>query len=197
MIHKKGDTAVPKIIKDIERTIRNSAVELFVEHSYTDVDMKMISKKSGVAVGTLYNYYENKKQLYLSILKESWQNTFNKLDVISELDIPSREKLRIFISALYEDIQERNGLGKILINSSVDELKEDKDIKDLKSILILKVENFLYSLDKVGPLSTCSNINTKLTESLLITTLAMYELHPKDEKENITFLVEFFSLSIK
>lgn len=197
MIHKKGDTAVPKIIKDIERTIRNSAVELFVEHSYTDVDMKMISKKSGVAVGTLYNYYENKKQLYLSILKESWQNTFNKLDVISELDIPSREKLRIFISALYEDIQERNGLGKILINTSVDELKEDKETKDLKSILILKVENFLYNLDKVGTLSTCSNINTKLTESLLITTLAMYELHPKDEKENITFLVEFFSLSIK
>lgn len=188
---------MPKIIKDIERTIRNSAVELFVEHSYTDVDMKMISKKSGVAVGTLYNYYENKKQLYLSILKESWQNTFNKLDVISELDIPSREKLRIFISALYEDIQERNGLGKILINTSVDELKEDKEIKDLKSTLILKVENFLYSLDKVDTLSTCSNINTKLTESLLITTLAMYELHPKYEKENITFLIEFFSLSIK
>ncbi|MFL0266875.1 TetR/AcrR family transcriptional regulator [Candidatus Clostridium radicumherbarum] len=188
---------MPKIIKDVEKTIRNSAVELFIEHSYTDVDMKMISKKSGVAVGTLYNYYGNKKQLYLSILKESWQNTFNKLDVISELAISSREKLRKFISTLYEDIQERNGLGKILINTSADELKEDKEIKDLKGILILKVENFLYNLDKVDNLSICSNINTKLTESLLITTLVMYELHPKDKEENITFLVEFIGLSIK
>lgn len=60
---------MPKIIKDVEKTIRNCAIELFIEHSYADVDMRMISKKSGIAVGTLYNYYENKKQLYLSILK--------------------------------------------------------------------------------------------------------------------------------
>lgn len=102
---------MPKIIKDVEKTIRNCALELFVELSYTAVDMKMISKKSGVAVGTLYNYYENKEQLYVSILKESWQNTFNKLDSISDLTISPEEKLRKFISTLYEDIESRNGLG--------------------------------------------------------------------------------------
>lgn len=188
---------MPKIIKDVEKTIRNCALELFVEFSYTNVDMKMISKKSGVAVGTLYNYYENKKQLYVSILKESWENTFNKLDSISELTISSGEKLRKFISTLYEDIEARNGLGKVLINTSVVELKNDEEINNLKNSLILRVVNFLSCFDKVEALGNCSNANTRLAESLLVSTLIMLEFHSNDKKENIDFLVEFISLSIK
>lgn len=188
---------MPKIIKDVEKTIRNCALELFVELSYTNVDMKMISKKSGVAVGTLYNYYENKKQLYVSILKESWQNTFNNLDAISDLTISSEEKLRKFISTLYEDIESRNGLGKALINISVVDLKDDKEIDHLKNSLILRTENFLSCLYKVETLSKCSNIDTRLAESLLVSTLIMLEFHPNDKKDNINFLVEFISLSMK
>lgn len=188
---------MPKIIKDVEKTIRNCALELFVEFSYTNVDMKMISKKSGVAVGTLYNYYENKKQLYISILKESWENTFNKLDAISELTISSGEKLRKFIISLYEDIEARNGLGKALINTSVAELKDDKEINGLKNSLILRVENFLNCLDKVETLSKCSNVNTRLAESLLVSTLIMLEFHPNDKEDNINFLVNFIGLSMK
>lgn len=197
MIHKKRGDVMPKIIKDVEKTIRGCALELFVELSYTNVDMKMISKKSGVAVGTLYNYYENKKQLYISILKESWENTFNKLDAISELTISLGEKLRKFISALYEDIEARNGLGKALINTSVADLKDDKEINGLKNSLILRVENFLNCLDKVETLSKCSNVDTRLAESLLVSTLVMLEFHPNDKEDNINFLVDFIGLSIK
>lgn len=188
---------MPKIIKDVEKTIRNCAFELFVELSYTNVDMKMISEKSGIAVGTLYNYYDNKKQLYVSILKESWQNTFNKLDAISDLAISSEEKLRKFISMLYEDIDSRNGLGKALINTSVVELKDDEEITHLKNSLILRTKTFLSCLNKVETLSKCSNIDTRLSESLLVSTLIMLESHPNDKKDNINFLVEFISLSMK
>lgn len=188
---------MPKIIKDVEKTIRSCAKELFIELSYTYVDMKMISNKSGVAVGTLYNYYESKKELYLSILKESWQNTFDKLDAMSVLTISSREKLRKFISTLYEDIESRNGLGKALINTSVVELKDDKEINDLKNNLILKIENFFNNINKVETLNKCSQIDTKLAESLLVSVLIMLEFHANDKEGNINFLVEFISLSIK
>ena len=188
---------MPKIIKDVENTIRTCAIELFVELSYTSVDMKMIAKKSGVAVGTLYNYYENKKELYISILKESWQNTFNKLDALSELTISSGEKLRKYISALYEDVEARNGLGKILINTSVVELKDDKEINDLKNSLILRAESLFNSLNKVETLDKYPNIDSRLAESLLVSILTMLEFHPNDKEDNINFLVEFISLSIK
>jgi AcrR family transcriptional regulator len=188
---------MPKIIKDVEETVRNYAKILFVEFSYNDVDMKMISKKSGVAVGTLYNYYKNKKELYLSILKESWQNTFNSLDAVSELDISSGEKLKKFITTLYEDIEARNGLGKAVINTSIVELKNDVVVNDLKNNLILKIENFLNRIYKLETLDNYTKINTKLAESLLVLTLAMLEFHPNDKEDNIGFLVKLISLSTK
>ena len=188
---------MPKIIKDVEKTIRNCAMELFVEFSYSNVDMKMISKKSGVAVGTLYNYYENKKQLYISILNESWQNTFDKLDAIKSLTISPREKLRKIIIALYQDIEARNGLGKALINPSSEDLNDDNEIIDLKNNLISRVENLFKCFNKVQALNECSNVDTRLAESLLIAILSMLEFHPNNKEDNITFLVELMSLSIK
>lgn len=188
---------MPKIIKDVEKNIKNCAIELFVEFSYTNVDMKMISKKSGVAVGTLYNYYKSKKQLYLSILEESWQNTFNKLDDISELPITSDKKLKSLIEILYEDIETRNGLGKALIDTSVAELKDDKEITDLKNKLIFRISNLFKYLSKVDTLSTCSDVDTRLAESLLTSMLIMLEFHPNEKEHNINFLVKFIGLSIK
>ena len=98
---------------------------------------------------------------------------------------------------LYEELESRNGLGKALINTSVVELKDDKEINDLKTSLILKTEIFLSCLDKVETLSKYSNIDTRLAESLLVSTLIMLEFHPNDKKDNINFLVEFISLSMK
>ncbi|MBL4938628.1 TetR/AcrR family transcriptional regulator [Clostridium sp. YIM B02515] len=188
---------MPKIIKDVEQTIRNFATQLFMELSYTNVDMKMISQKSKVAVGTLYNYYENKKQLYISILKESWQNTFNKLDNINELTISSEQKLEKLIKTLYEDIESRNGLGKALINTSIDELKDDSEINDLKLCLISKLEYFFECSAKVNHLSNCSNVDIRLAESLMVCLLTMIEFHPNDKEDNINFLIKFISLSLK
>lgn len=163
---------MPKIISNVDITIKNCAMELFSELSYTNVDMRMISKKSGVAVGTLYNYYKNKKQLYLAILKESWENTFEKLDIINQATVSYKEKLRKFISILYEDIEGRNGL-------------------------LLRLENLFSRCNKPERLTKCSSIDIRLAECLLVSTLTMLELHPNDKENNINFLVEFISLSVE
>jgi hypothetical protein len=113
------------------------------------------------------------------------------------LDISSEEKLSLFISTLYEDIEARNGLGKALINASDDELKDDEEINDLKRRLIVKVENFFSCFDKAEALNEISDIDTRLAGSLLAALLTMLEFMPKDKKDNISFLINFISLSIK
>ncbi|MCY6484196.1 TetR/AcrR family transcriptional regulator [Clostridium aestuarii] len=188
---------MPKIIKDVEKTIRNCAMQLFIEFSYNNVDMRMISKNSKISVGTIYNYYKNKKQLYLSILEESWENTFNKLDSINSLTISSTEKVNKFIETLYEDIEARNGLGKTLINDSSNDLKADKLFINLKNNLLLRVTIFLNSFNKVDSLNDCCNINIRLAESLLSSVLIMLDSHPNEKKDNINFLIQLINLSIK
>ncbi len=58
---------MPKIIKDVDKILQNCAMNLFITYGYLNVDMKMISEKSGIAVGTLYHYYENKRKLQVQV----------------------------------------------------------------------------------------------------------------------------------
>lgn len=187
---------MPKIIKGIEETIKNCAIQLFIEYGYNKVDMKMISEKSEVAVGTLYNYYKNKRCLYINILEESWQNTFYKLDDIHELTISSKEKMKKLITVLYEDIEARNGLGKDLVNTSSISNKDD-DILNLRKRLLSKLEELIAPLNKIDVLNKHPNINLKLIECLLPSIIVMLEAHPNNKEENINFLVEFMNLSVK
>ena len=46
-----------KLIFSIEDKIFISAKELFYEKGYEQVNMKDISKRAGIAVGSLYNYF--------------------------------------------------------------------------------------------------------------------------------------------
>ncbi len=188
---------MPKIIKDLEKNIKKSAMELFIDYGYEQVDMKMISKKSGIAVGTLYNYYKSKKLLYMDILEESWGTTFYKLDEINNLTIPPKEKMKNLITALYEDTETRNGLGKHFIVNSPFELTEDENFNNLKNNLLAKVKKIISSVSKVDTLSNCNNIDVMLTESLLLLILTTFQTHPKNKNDNINFLVEFINLSIK
>jgi AcrR family transcriptional regulator len=179
---------MPKIIKDVDKILQNCAMNLFITYGYLNVDMKMISEKSGIAVGTLYHYYENKQQLYLSVLSESWAETFDKLNEISISDCTTDEKLHKLIYTLYYDIKERNGLGKVLLDNSVEELKANRCFSELKEKLFASVCEIISNLDMEIIESLPEDITMRLTESLLVSIVAMIEFHPDKDDDNISFL---------
>ena len=180
---------MPKIIKGIDKILKRCAMELFIQYGYLNVDMKMISEKSGVAVGTLYHYYKNKQELYLSVLSESWEKTFSRLNEISESDCTANEKLHKLIFVLYYDIKGRNGLGKVLLDNSVEELKTNGYFVEIKEKLFSSVYNIMSNrgIDVIERLP--ENTTLRLTESLLVSVVAMIEFHPDDDTENINFLM--------
>lgn len=179
---------MPKIYKDFDKILQNCAMNLFITYGYLNVDMKMISEKSGIAVGTLYHYYENKQQLYLSVLSESWAETFDKLNEISISDCTTDEKLHKLIFTLYYDIKERNGLGKVLLDNSVEELKANRCFSELKEKLFASVCEIISNLDMEIIESLPEDITMRLTESLLVSIVAMIEFHPDKDDDNISFL---------
>lgn len=80
--------------------------------------MKMIAREMDVAVGTLYNYYKNKEDLTTSVIYISWIETFRKLDDILESSKAPKEKASIFLSILYDEMEERKGLDHEMLNHS-------------------------------------------------------------------------------
>ena len=187
---------MPKVIKDANMTIKNCAMDLFIEYGYPNVDMKMISVKSGIAVGTIYHYYKNKQQLYLCVLSESWGKTFTKLDKIGSLDCTSNEKLYKLIATLYQDIKDRRGLGKVLFDNSIEELQKNTSFSELRNSLVLRVNGIMVNLYKGNNNAQLKENATKLTETLLVSIGAMIEFHPNDDNNNIDFLRQLFSASV-
>jgi AcrR family transcriptional regulator len=62
---------MPKTIKNVNEKIIESAVRLFSKKGYQKVKMADIAVNSNIAVGTLYNYYKNKRTLFLQLLNGS------------------------------------------------------------------------------------------------------------------------------
>jgi len=77
---------------NVKQKIKKSAKELFFVMPYKDVSMRDVAQKSGMTVGNIYRYYENKEILFDDIvkscfdevmtitnLKQSLQTNYSKL----------------------------------------------------------------------------------------------------------------------
>lgn len=95
---------MPKIIENVPEKILVAAVDLFQQHGYANTDMRQIAAHTGIAVGTLYRYYESKEALYFHILRDTWKNTRNRLKEISEQDTPPKETLNQMALTLMNDL---------------------------------------------------------------------------------------------
>lgn len=78
--------------------IAQAALHLFEENSYNQISMNQITKDAGISKGTLFNYYKNKEDLFMSLLLIGYQNYFSTL--ISKLQkkpLHTKKDLRLFL----------------------------------------------------------------------------------------------------
>lgn len=179
---------MPKIIKDIEETIMNSALDLFGELGYDGVDMKMIAQKSGIAVGTLYNYYANKKDLFLNVFEESWHKTFQRLDEVKNLPLPPIEMLKNYIKVLYEDIEGRKGLGRELIKINLIEPIKDKRLVDYRKRLLSEIEAMIKAASNSKLKNKDYNTETRLSHTIFIVITALLDGFAGEKENNLDFI---------
>src|SRR6056297_1655505 len=53
--------------------IYGAALALLSEKGFNNTHMRDISLRAELAVGTLYNYYASKSELYMEIMEEKWR----------------------------------------------------------------------------------------------------------------------------
>ena len=98
---------MPKIIADIENKILSTAETLFHAQGYEDTDMRQIALQTGIAVGSIYKYFEDKHDLYLQVLSTSWLSTIRDLEVISKQDLLPEVLLTEMLALLSAQISSR------------------------------------------------------------------------------------------
>ncbi len=86
-----------------KQMILAAAKELFFEHSYEKTSMDAIAQKVGLAKGTLYLYFSNKDELYISLLIEGISLLKQKmLQKIRENDNYEDKFIQTLVMAFYE-----------------------------------------------------------------------------------------------
>lgn len=171
---------MPKKIEDLNGKIFKVAWELFCNKGYDNVDMKGIAKECNIAVGTLYNYFNNKKDLFVEVLNRSWEETISKIN--NRVLENNKESLnRDIINILYYDIKNRKGLGMNFLSSS-EEIDEsvDKVTKEIVNVL----KPLFYD--------TVELPKAEKAISLIICNIAiMVNKYPNEDEQNIEMLNSF------
>ncbi|WBW96896.1 TetR/AcrR family transcriptional regulator [Oceanirhabdus sp. W0125-5] len=174
---------MPKIIKNLDEKIYKSALNLFYKLGYDKVEMKAISKDVGIAVGTLYNYFPNKKTLYRKILTDSWNSTFEKVDKICGSDAIGKEKIKKVLIMIYKDVIDRKGLGRELFKGT-DE--EGIVFTKLKERVLDKVINIINSCDEIN--KETKEFNERISMTLIFNGFLLHDQKSEEHEKNIEFI---------
>ena len=96
-----------RIIENPKQLILSRAKEILYNEGFKKFSMRNLSKKCGIALGTIYNYYSTKEELIIEMMTDYWKENFYILEDIVNSDdtlyIKLNEifnKLSIFIKTI-------------------------------------------------------------------------------------------------
>ncbi len=136
--------------REVQEQIYNSAMEVFKEKGYVKTTMKEISKRSGVPIGNIYRYYQNKELLYDDIVFELY-STLKYIHVHEELEKISTDfnaKPRKFLNSYIAIATSKPMEFSILFDSSSG-TKYEKIIDELIEIRLQNYHEYAKKLGKI------------------------------------------------
>ena len=156
---------MPKIIEGAREKILVNAKRRLFENGYQHLSLREVAKESGIATGTIYNYFANKDCLIASIMLEDWEKSINKMD--KKVKAAATVKEGVFeicnaIDGFYDmytciwqqpavaaaaapDAKHRHEFLTSQIGEKVELLLEEQGYGDKKEFIVLIVELILSS----------------------------------------------------
>ena len=167
------------------------AGEIAYEEGIGKLSIRRLASETGVAIGTVYNYYPSKADLIGEVMEEFWRNVFHR----SSFDVNSSD----FIASLHEVFSR--------LSASLKQFKTEflEDIDRLKPEEVIKgkeTEQFYINHMKQGLIQILKR-DKRVRENIWTDTFSMEEfmdfvfsnmiLALKEQRENCSFLQEVVS----
>ena len=126
--------------------ILDAAEAVFAEKGFHRTTVDDIAARSEFAVGTIYNFFESKEQLFVELMKTGIEKIGQVLIPILDSNQEEQEKLSEFIRSHIDIIESNIEFTKLYIsqygtNTSANPML--KDISDLKTTVAAKLENII------------------------------------------------------
>lgn len=110
--------------------IIQAAMKLFAQKGYYATSMQEIAEQSGIAKGSIYNYFKSKEEIAVSILRYYYDVLFRKMkDIADDAALSAREKFEKQLSVQIEEfyrhkelVQMHMGEQTVKVNDEVHRL---------------------------------------------------------------------------
>ncbi len=100
-----------------EQNIWQAAVSEFARYGFHRAKMSRIAERAGVATGSVYLYFENKKQLLEKILTDVWQNLAREMEgLVARRDLNAVEKLEGMVDLVIDMFTDNPSLAIVVVN---------------------------------------------------------------------------------
>ncbi|MGA2915210.1 MAG: TetR/AcrR family transcriptional regulator [Sedimentisphaerales bacterium] len=159
--------------------ILEAAMNLFSAKGFHNVSMQDIASESQFAVGTLYNFFQSKEQLFGELLNECGEKIYHTIwPILTNEQLREDEKLRSLVRA-YNKLAEENiefirlyvsGYGTLTLllprNEQAEKIKKILDAK-IEEVIESGIRNKIFRpIDpQIAMLSLVSTIRTFIFES--------------------------------
>lgn len=111
--------AIDKTESDKKAQIRRAAERVFARHGFHNARATQIAEEAGVAVGTIYNYFQHKDDILVDIFEVEWAERMATIDRILATDRPMREKIQEIIQYSIERTLQNRELMRFFISEDL------------------------------------------------------------------------------
>ncbi|HET7787207.1 MAG TPA: TetR/AcrR family transcriptional regulator [Myxococcales bacterium] len=108
-----------RLRSETARAIADAAEEVFAAHGVRDARMEEIAARAGVAVGTVYNHFEDRSALFAELVERRRQELAGKLDAAfaRAKGEPFAAQLRRFALTVFEHFETHAAFLSIMLES--------------------------------------------------------------------------------
>jgi len=152
-------------MKGKKELIREAAVKVIAQEGFYNTKIFKIAEEAGVAVGTIYNYFDSKDQILEYIFNVEFTKRINLLEELKNKKMSIKKKLKIFIEKHFKEIKENLDTAQILVREKeFPKSSEFSAILNYLNEIPLLMEDMLDKAVKNGEIK---NQNTAITAGLI------------------------------
>ncbi len=154
---KRGLVRAPQQARSrrTRRRLIEAAIDCFERQGFEETTTAMIAAEAGVAVGTFYNYFNDKREIILELLDQTDRELAE--EVIAQLDPESwrgttdpRDRTRTLIDAIFHTQKLRPGIQRILWAQYFKDPEFRKPFEAIRERLRAAIDEFIDAVDEAG-----------------------------------------------
>ncbi len=114
-------------LEDKRSEIIDAATRAFNTHGYAQTTMDAVAAEAGISKGSLYNYFQNKKDLFAQVVLAFSQSESPRIDEIIGKAIPASEKLSVILDDWFDQLDRYEQIGRLVLEFMAVASGEDQE----------------------------------------------------------------------